>query len=138
MVDWMTKDQRSRTMAAIRSRDTRPEIKVRKLVFSLGYRYRLHVSSLPGKPDLVFPKLHKIIEVRGCFWHRHSCRDGKIPKANREYWSAKIDRNIRRDLVNEQRLIQLGWKALIVWECQTRDAEALKNTLIRFLTGVSD
>ena len=94
-MDWLTPEQRTRNMAAIRAKDTKPEMLVRKVVFRLGYRYRLHVPDLPGHPDLVFPRLRKIIDVRGCFWHRHTCKDGaRTPAANAGYWKSKIERNV--------------------------------------------
>jgi DNA mismatch endonuclease, patch repair protein len=136
MVDRMSSEQRSRNMAAIRSKHTKPELVVRKLVFSMGYRYRLHVAGLPGTPDLVFPSRRKIIEVRGCFWHRHACRVGRrIPQSNREYWIAKIKRNKWRDQVNQSRLIKLGWSVLTVWECEARDVDRVRARLSRFLSA---
>ncbi|OYW24679.1 MAG: very short patch repair endonuclease [Planctomycetales bacterium 12-60-4] len=110
--------QRSRTMAAVRSRDTGPEILVRSLLFRLGYRFRLHRADLPGSPDIVLPKYKAAIFVHGCFWHGHDCQRGsRVPKSNRQYWLAKIDRNRTRDRRNIRKLRRLGWKVLIVWEC---------------------
>jgi DNA mismatch endonuclease, patch repair protein len=134
-MDWLTPEQRRRNMAAIRAKGTKPEMIVRRLVFSLGYRYRLHVKDLPSSPDLVFPRLRKIIEVRGCFWHRHSCKDGaRTPEANAEYWAQKIQRNAERDRLNEEKLKQLGWEILIIWDCQTRKREELLNRVACFLS----
>jgi DNA mismatch endonuclease, patch repair protein len=107
---------------------------VRKLVFSMGYRYRLHVKDLPGRPDLVFPRLRKIIEVRGCFWHRHTCKDGaRTPETNAGYWASKIDRNIQRDRENGLLLAGLGWRVLAVWECETKNRDFLRHKVARFL-----
>jgi DNA mismatch endonuclease (patch repair protein) len=107
-----------------------------RIVFGLGYRYRLHVPDLPGRPDLVFPRLRKIIDVRGCFWHRHTCKDGaRIPETNAGYWVPKIDRNVARDHENEEEWKRLGWDALILWECEVRDRQALKELLLTFLAS---
>ncbi len=134
MADRLTPEQRSRNMASIRSKNTKPELFVRKLVFSMGYRYRLHVNSLPGKPDLVFPRYRKIIEIRGCFWHRHNCKRGlRTPASHREYWTAKIQRNVQRDHNNKIKLLAQGWKLLIIWDCETRKANKLRNRISKFL-----
>ncbi len=122
-------------MAAVRSKDTGPEMVVRRLVHGLGFRYRLHVRGLPGTPDLVFPRLRKVIEVRGCFWHMHSCGACRLPAGNRAYWRAKLARNKVRDRRNGAALRRLGWSALTVWECQVRDREALAARVGRFLEG---
>jgi DNA mismatch endonuclease, patch repair protein len=121
-------------MAAIRSKHTKPEMLVRRLVFSLGYRFRLHVTTLPGRPDLVLPRFKKIIEVNGCFWHRHDCPEGlRVPKSNRPYWMTKISGNVRRDLANQNLLKDLGWDVLTIWECETRDISNLKRRILLFL-----
>jgi DNA mismatch endonuclease, patch repair protein len=134
MVDWLTPEQRSRNMSAIRAKDTKPELIVRKLAFSMGYRYRLHLKSLPGRPDLAFPRLRKIIEVRGCFWHRHTCKDGqRTPGTNTNYWAPKIDQNVRRDRQNEEKMKGLGWKVFVIWECETKNTEVLKKLIVAFL-----
>ncbi|MEX2169548.1 MAG: very short patch repair endonuclease [Pirellulales bacterium] len=122
MTDTFTKAERSRIMAAVKSKDTSPELVVRRLVHSLGYRYRLHVRSLPGTPDLVFPRLRKIINVSGCFWHMHSCGRCRIPTSRRRYWLAKLKRNAARDKRTAQALRRAGWQVLTVWECQTAPA----------------
>lgn len=125
-------------MRRIRSRDTYPEMAVRRLVHSMGFRYRLHVSSLPGKPDLVFPKLKRIIEVRGCFWHQHGhCIDSRIPKSRIEYWAPKLARNQRRDKENLAALRQLGWRVHIVWECELKKQGRIQDRVERFLSGRS-
>ncbi|MDE3186600.1 MAG: DNA mismatch endonuclease Vsr [Acidobacteriota bacterium] len=103
-------------------------------VHAQGYRYRLHAPYLPGKPDLVFPKLHKVIFVHGCFWHLHRfCREGRIPESRREYWEPKLLRNVKRDREHLAALRRLGWKSLVVWECETKNVERLQKKLSRFL-----
>lgn len=113
-----------------------PEMAVRRLVHSLGYRYRLHGKDLPGKPDLVFPSRRKAIMVHGCFWHMHDCRRGyRAPKENSGYWSAKIARNRERDLQTQAELRSLGWDVLVIWECETKSASAksLTDIIVDFL-----
>lgn len=122
MTDTVSKAERSRIMAAVKSKDTTPEMIVRRLVHALGYRYRLHVRSLPGSPDLVFPRLGKIINVNGCFWHKHRCPRCRVPSTRRAYWVAKLDRNAARDQRVRRELRQAGWQVLVVWECQTQPA----------------
>lgn len=134
MVDRITPEQRSRLMARIRDRDTQPELVVRRLVHRMGFRYRLHAAALPGKPDVVLPRHHKVIFVHGCFWHRHRCRTGRhMPKSRVGYWTEKFRRNVERDRRARRRLRYAGWEVLIVWECQTRDREALSRRLRSFL-----
>ncbi len=127
--------ERSRIMAAVKSKDTTPEIAVRRLVHSLGYRYRLHVRSLPGTPDLVFPRLRKIINVNGCFWHMHSCARCRVPSSRRDYWTAKMRRNAARDKRTQRELRQTGWRVLVIWECQTSlsHEDRLRARIIAFL-----
>jgi len=110
---------------------------VRRIVHQLGYRYRLHVRALPGAPDLVFPRLGKVVIVNGCFWHRHTCGACRIPATRRAYWVQKIDRNAQRDQRTRRALRRLGWRVLAVWECQTRPArrQRLEARLLRFLGG---
>ena len=118
-MDNLNAQQRQRCMGAIRSKDTTPELRVRSLVHRLGYRYRLHVRTLPGAPDLVFPRRRKVIFVHGCFWHRHCCKRGQpVPKTRSEYWLPKLEGNRARDLQHRHRLRKLGWDVLVVWECQ--------------------
>jgi DNA mismatch endonuclease (patch repair protein) len=109
---------------------------VRRLAHALGYRFRLHVRSLPGAPDLVFPRLRKVIFVHGCFWHRHTCGRCRIPATRRRYWLAKIDRNAARDRRVQRALRQLGWGVMVVWECQTKAANRarLRSRLQSFLS----
>jgi DNA mismatch endonuclease, patch repair protein len=135
-MDTASQRKRSENMRRIRSRDTSPELIVRSLVHRMGYRYRLHHPGLPGKPDLVFPRLGKIIEVRGCFWHRHpGCIDSHIPRSNQEYWKPKLAGNVWRDAKNVKLLRAAGWRLLIVWACETegRRSGALSKRLVRFL-----
>ncbi|MCI0334161.1 MAG: very short patch repair endonuclease [Planctomycetes bacterium] len=135
MADTLTKIERSRIMAAVKSKDTSPELVVRRLVHSLGFRYRLHVRNLPGTPDLVFPRLRKVINVSGCFWHMHHCGRCRIPTSRRRYWLAKLERNASRDKRTRRTLHRLGWSVLTVWECQTRstELERLRTRVARFL-----
>lgn len=133
-MDVLTKQQRIRCMSAIRSKDTKPEMIVRRLVHSLGYRYRLHGNDLPGKPDLVFSSRRKVIFIHGCFWHRHSCKKGKsIPSTRGKFWSEKLNGNKTRDKKNLRKLREDGWEVLVVWECWTRDITKLTDRLVRFL-----
>ena len=121
MPDVVDKATRSQMMAGIRGRDTKPERVLRTALHSAGFRYRLHVSNLPGKPDLVFPKYNAVVLVHGCFWHRHSgCWWCSSPSSNSEFWSAKFDQNVRRDARNITDLGNLGWRVAIVWECALR------------------
>ncbi|MEK6233793.1 MAG: very short patch repair endonuclease [Planctomycetales bacterium] len=121
MTDTFSAAKRSQIMSRVRSKDTTPELIVRKLCFSLGYRSRLHAQNLPGKPDLVFPGRSKVIFVHGCFWHLHTCKRGRnVPASRVEYWENKLNRNKPRDQSTRRRLRYRGWKVLTVWECQTR------------------
>lgn len=125
---------RRRTMQAVKDKDTAPEMAVRRLAHAMGYRYRLHQKELPGKPDLVFPSRRKVIFVHGCFWHGHDCRRGaRTPKANHDYWQAKIARNRARDIKARMALSGAGWGVLTVWECKTKEAAALRRILLDFL-----
>ena len=129
---------RSEVMRRVRSKDTTPELIVRRLIFSLGFRYRLHRSDLPGKPDIVFPSQKKIIFVHGCFWHGHTCKRGdRMPKQNREYWKQKIIRNIERDKKHRDKLKKIGWQVKIIWECETKDLKKLESKIEKFLTNNS-
>ena len=123
---------RSENMRAIRGKDTTPELAVRSLIHRLGYRFRLHRSDLPGKPDLVFPARHKIIFVHGCFWHSHRCKNGLISSTNREFWLTKLKKNEIRDSENLNELKKLRWKTLVIWQCQLKDQHKLCNKIIRF------
>lgn len=121
-------------MALIRSKDTAPEMAVRRLAHGLGYRHRLHRADLPGKPDMVFPSRKAVVFVHGCFWHGHDCKRGaRKPKANAEYWQAKIGRNVERDAAAVAALAAMGWRSLVVWECELKDAAAVEQRLREFL-----
>lgn len=121
-------------MRAVRSRDTTPELIVRRAATALGYRYRLHRATLPGKPDLVFASRRKAIFVHGCFWHGHDCKRGaREPKSNADYWRAKVQRNRDRDERTIAALSDAGWNVLIVWECETKDPNRLADRLRKFL-----
>jgi DNA mismatch endonuclease (patch repair protein) len=124
---------RSANMRAIRSINMRPELAVRRLVHKLGYRFRLHRADLPGKPDLVFGPRRKVIFVHGCFWHSHGCKKAHVPKSNRDYWLPKLRRNKTRDARNIKALKTAGLKSMVIWECETRDEDALKKRVKAFL-----
>jgi DNA mismatch endonuclease, patch repair protein len=124
---------RSANMRAIRSKDMKPELAVRRLAHRLGYRFRLHRSDLPGKPDLVFGPRRKVIFVHGCFWHCHNCKAAHVPRSNRDYWGPKLERNRLRDQKNLAALAVAGWQSLIVWECETWDENGLAERLKKFL-----
>jgi len=133
-MDRHTKEQRSYNMSCIRSKDTTPELIVRHLVHQMGFRYRLHSSNLPGKPDMVLKRHSKVIFVHGCFWHCHNCKNGQtIPQTNREYWLAKREYNIQRDKTNIQKLRDAGWDICVIWECQTRHTDYVTSCLNKFL-----
>jgi len=126
-------------MQKIKGKDTKPEIVVRKVVYSMGFRYRLHSKDLPGKPDLVFKQKKKAIFVHGCFWHQHpGCKQCHIPKSNLSYWKPKLQQTTKRDVENIRQLHSMGWSTLIIWECETKCPETLKKKLIDFLTLPKD
>ncbi|MXY57091.1 MAG: DNA mismatch endonuclease Vsr [Gammaproteobacteria bacterium] len=123
-LDPLTVRERSERMSRIPSKDTKPEMRVRRLVHGLGYRYRLHARDLPGRPDLVFRPRRKVIFVHGCFWHRHEgCSRNRIPKSpeRRDFWRDKLDGNVRRDQINQATLKEMGWRVLVIWECEITD-----------------
>ncbi len=129
-MDRLTPSHRSWNMSRIKSRDTSPELKVRSLLHGLGYRFRLHRKDLPGTPDIILPKYRTVIFVHGCFWHRHpECKYAYSPKSNVEFWEKKFKANVGRDQTNVSMLQELGWKIIVIWECQTRDLEHLKYSL---------
>jgi DNA mismatch endonuclease, patch repair protein len=135
-MDIMSPTERSKRMRSIRSANTGPEMLVRRLVHRMGYRYRLHVKNLPGKPDLVFVAKRKIIFVHGCFWHFHiGCRDGKIPQSRENYWRPKLLKNRERDVENIRSLEAEGWNILVIWECELKDEVQLRVRLHQFLSG---
>ena len=123
-------------MSGIRSTGTTPEMTVRRVVHSMGYRYRVHRLDLPGKPDLVFPGRRKVIFVHGCFWHQHSastCRIARHPKSNQEYWLPKLERNVTRDAENLARLREMGWEVFVLWECEVRTGLDFLGRVTEFL-----
>jgi DNA mismatch endonuclease (patch repair protein) len=132
-MDTLTPKERSAVMSRIRSKDTGPEMAVRRLVHSMGYRYRLHRRDLPGTPDLVFPGRQRVIFVHGCFWHLHSgC--GRVPKSRVEFWGPKLERNRKRDVAARRKLRSMGWKTLIIWECEL-GKDNLAERIAEFLDG---
>ena len=134
MVDSLTPAQRSACMRKVRGKDTAPEMRVRRLAHSMGYRYVLHARNLPGKPDLVFVSRRKVIFVHGCFWHNHDCRHGSIaPATNAGYWAQKRQRNMGRDKEHVDALRKDGWAVLVLWECDTTDPVTLRKRLESFL-----
>jgi DNA mismatch endonuclease (patch repair protein) len=123
-------------MRLIRKVNTKPELRVRQVAHALGFRFRLHRKDLPGTPDVVFPRLRKVILVNGCFWHQHpGCRLARLPKTRLKYWLPKLERNLQRDAEKLRALAAAGWAALVVWECETKDGEALAERLRRFLAA---
>ncbi len=138
-MDVFTRQQRSEIMRRVKSRDTRPEKKVRSLLHSLGFRFRLHRKDLPGHPDIVLPKHSAAIFVHGCFWHRHpGCPRATTPGTRKDYWSSKFQRNIARDARNQDDLRSIGWRVLVVWECELRDVDGVKRRLLMALKGSGD
>jgi DNA mismatch endonuclease (patch repair protein) len=133
MTDVFTKATRSWIMGRITGRDTLPEMAVRRFLHARGYRFRLHRKDLPGRPDIVLAKYRTAIQVHGCFWHGHSCKDGRRPASNSSYWNQKLDRNLRRDRRNARKLRQLGWRQIVVWECQVADEARLEKRVLRKL-----
>lgn len=133
-MDTLTAKQRSERMSRIRDRDTKPELAVRRLVHSMGFRYALRAADLPGRPDLVFRSRRKVVFVHGCFWHRHpGCHNTRLPKSRLSFWVPKLRENRRRDLRNQRRLLTEGWKPLVIWECELRDRPALVDRIQQFL-----
>lgn len=136
-MDVYDKAKRSQVMARVRSKDTAPEMVVRRLLHRMGFRFRLHCPSLPGKPDIVLPRHRKVIFVHGCFWHGHQgCKHSKAPASNVGFWSRKLSKNRERDMQTKQALESMGWQVLIVWECQTKDEHSLEESLRAFLDPV--
>lgn len=139
MTDTLSPRERSERMARVRSTDTKPEMRVRRLVHGLGYRYRLHVRELPGTPDLVFPSRRAVIFVHGCFWHRHeNCALARLPKSRLDFWRKKLESNTTRDAAQQERLRELGWRVLVVWECQLGDTAKLTDTIRHFLDNFGE
>ena len=135
-MDIVSREKRSAMMAGIRGKDTQPEMRVRRAAHALGFRYRLHRRDLPGHPDLVFPKLRKVILVHGCYWHRHpGCRFAYMPKSNVDFWQQKFGNNQKRDRHTLSELVKLGWIPMVIWECETVDPDLLGERLVAHLGG---
>ena len=127
-------EQRSRNMSAIKSKNTKPEIKVRKVLHSMGYRFRLHSKNLPGSPDIVLSKFKTVIFVHGCFWHRHeNCKYASIPKTRQEFWNKKFIENIKRDAEIQEKIKNLNWRSVVIWECETKNIDNLRKIIIKNL-----
>lgn len=130
MTDHLTPEQRSWNMAQIKGKNTKPELIVRSILHRMGYRFRLHRKDLPGKPDIVLPKYQTVIFVHGCFWHRHEgCKFATTPKSNESFWLQKFERNVKRDQLNYERLAELEWHVVVIWECQAKRADQLQSFL---------
>ncbi len=139
MTDIVDQATRSRMMSRIRNRDTAPEMAVRRELYSLGIRYRLHNGKLPGRPDIVIGRLRTVILVHGCYWHRHpGCRLAYTPKSNVEFWQRKLEGNATRDAENQARLAELGWRVIIIWECEIRNRTAWRERLAKLLSMESE
>ena len=127
-------EQRSRNMSAIKSKNTKPEIAVRKLLHSMGYRFRLHRKDLPGSPDIVLPKYKTVIFVHGCFWHRHeNCKYASTPRTRKEFWENKFKANLKRDEEIQKKIKNIGWQSVVIWECETKNIDDLREKLIDFI-----
>ena len=135
MPDTLTTTQRSHCMARVKGRNTKPELILRRWLWSAGFRYRLYSKKIAGKPDIVFPGRKKVIFVHGCFWHKHNCGHFSWPKSNAEFWKKKIQGNLKRDRNNAKAIIQIGWQSLVVWECELKKgiSRCLQKKITRFL-----
>jgi DNA mismatch endonuclease (patch repair protein) len=135
VADKLTVEERSMLMSKIKNKGTSIEVLVRKRLFNMGFRYRLNVSSLPGKPDIVLKKYNSVIFVNGCYWHGHDCKDGHLPKSNIEFWKDKIDKNIERDKLNCKLLQDTGWNVIIIWECELIELDsAIKKVVDKLIS----
>jgi DNA mismatch endonuclease, patch repair protein len=135
-MDPLSPEERSERMRRVRHEDTKLELRVRRLVYSMGYRYRLHSKDLPGHPDMVFTSRRKVIFIHGCFWHRHEgCPLARLPKSRTDFWIPKLESNRRRDEVTRHRLSDMGWNFLLIWECETKDMSKLKENIESFMEG---
>lgn len=137
MPDILTPSERSVRMSLIRSKDTKPELVVRKAVWAAGFRYRLHGKNLPGRPDLVFPAFRTVVFIHGCYWHAHSCQKGRIPAQNSRFWREKFAANKTRDQRHAQRLRRQGWSVLTVWECSLSTAKSRDAAIGKLLTALA-
>lgn len=135
-MDTLSPTERSKRMGLVKGKNTRPEIIVRKLIYSLGYRYRLHVKDMLGRPDIVFHGRRKVIFIHGCFWHRHeNCRLARIPKSRVEFWTEKLGKNKLRDIAIQKQLIEKGWAVMTIWECEISNKAALVDRIKKFMDG---
>ena len=135
-MDTLTRQERSERMSRIRSKGMKPEIRVRKLIHGMGFRFRLHASNLPGRPDLTFPRRKKVIFVHGCFWHRHNrCKLARLPKSRQEFWFPKLQSNKARDKKIQAKLRHLGWRVLVIWECWLAEPKSVESKILEFLEG---
>ncbi len=130
-MDRLTTEERSAVMSRVRSKNTRPELVVRRLLHNAGARFRLHQADLPGCPDIVLSRHRLAVFVHGCFWHSHKCPRGRRPKQNSRFWKVKLDKNRRRDASSRAKLSRLGWRAITIWECQLKDLDAVQSRLIK-------
>lgn len=136
-MDSVSKEKRSWIMGRVKGRNTRPEKLVRSLLHGMGYRFRLQRADLPGRPDIVLPKYRTVIFVHGCYWHRHDCPNGKrLPKTRLDFWIPKLEGNRLRDVKNQEKLVQMGWKVLVLWECTLKDKFALQEKIRCFLNDM--
>lgn len=139
MTDTLSPTERSRRMSLIRSKGSAPEMKLRRLVHRMGFRYRLHVKELPGTPDLVFPSRQSVIFMHGCYWHRHEgCKLARLPKSKLDFWKPKLEANKERDSLVRQQLTAQGWRVLVVWECEMADTEKVSSVVRDFLRGMEN
>ncbi|MHA1888087.1 MAG: very short patch repair endonuclease [Promethearchaeota archaeon] len=137
MADHLSKEKRSWNMSRIHSENTKPEIVVRSLLHQMGYRFRLHRKDLPGKPDIVLKKYNTVIFVHGCFWHHHNnCKRANIPKSNTDYWIPKIQKNVERDKNQKKKLKKLGWKVIVIWECEIKNINRLSKKLTKRISNL--
>ena len=133
-LDTLSPEERSQRMSLVKGRDTKPELQVRGVLRKLGYRYRLQYSKIPGKPDFAFPGKRKAIWVHGCFWHRHeNCVLARLPKGRRDFWVPKLEENKRRDLENQEKVKQAGWKSLVIWECELNNTDMIEDKIKAFM-----
>ncbi|QXI26419.1 very short patch repair endonuclease [Pseudomonas vanderleydeniana] len=139
MTDILSPAERSKRMSRIRSKDTRPELVLRKILHGLGLRYRLHSIRLPGKPDLIFPRYNVVVFVHGCFWHRHAeCNIATTPKSNTPFWLEKFEKNVERDIRVRSQLENLGWRVFVVWECELASTKKAQATAERLNGWIRD
>ena len=138
MNDIFSKKERSNLMSKIRSANTKPELIVRKFLFNEGYRYRLHDKNLPGSPDIILKKYKCVIQIQGCYWHKHNCKLSNIPKSNKKFWIKKLNSNVERDKKNVKLLRNLGWKNINVWECQIKNKTKLVLTKKKIIKQINN